>query len=216
MAHSGSGLEESVDLHEAQDICSARRHLMAALDARIVISGGKAALIRLSLEQNVQMKSQRCLEVTTGDTRRIRAHAAKPSTARAQFLGPIGRKCWRTNLRRRKPAGKLVTFMTGIRSFVKAYAFCGKNSAHPFRNHTFNQGNRALFSRVATHVDIGDRVSTKTGRHSQVPNRPIERSASHPNCACRRLEPPSPHMTKQQPNIAYRRINGGSSEFEII
>ena len=53
------------------------------------MSGDEAALIRLWHEQNVQMKSQRSLGVITGDPRHTRAHAAKSSTAQAQFLRPI-------------------------------------------------------------------------------------------------------------------------------
>ena len=178
-----------------------RRRFIGGSDARVIMSGDEAALIRLWHEQNVQMKSQRSLGVTTGDPRHTRAHAAKSSTAQAQCLRPIGRKYSRASHRQRQTAAKLTTFMTGIRRFMKAYAILWQKLYARFSEHTFDQGNRVLVSRVATHLDIRDRVSMKTGRLSQVPNRPIERSTRHPNlCACHRHETvPTSHVTKSQP-----------------
>ena len=87
--------------------------------------------------------------------------------------------------------------MTGIRNFMKAYAILWQKLYARFSEHTFNQGGRVLVSRVATDLDIRNRVSMKTGRLSQVPNRPIQRSARHPNlCACHRHETvPMSHVT---------------------
>ena len=124
------------------------------------------------------MKSQRSLGVITGDPRHTRAHAAKSSTAQTPFLRPIGRKHSRASHRQRQTAAKLTTFMTGIRRFMKAYAILWQKLYARFSEHAFDQGNRVLVSRVATHLDIRDRVSMKTGRLSQVPNRPIERRPS--------------------------------------
>ena len=84
---------------------------------------------------------------------------------------------------------------------MKAYAILWQKLYARFSEHTFDQGNRVLVSRVATHLDIRDRVSMKTGRLSQVPNRPIQRSTRHPNlCTCHRHETvPMSHVTKSQP-----------------
>ena len=156
---------------------------------------GEEALIRPWHEQDVQMKSQRSLGVTTGDSRHTRAHAAKSSTAQAQLLRPIRGKYSRAGHRQRQTAAKLATFMTGIRRFMKAYAILWQKLYARFSEHTFDQGNRVLVSRVATHLDIRDRVSMKTGRLSQVPNRPIQRSTRHPNlCTCHRHELCHCHM----------------------
>jgi hypothetical protein len=151
-------------------------------DARTIISLDEAALIRL----------------WTGDP--SRARAAKSPTAQALPLRPIRRKYSRYNQRQRQTAAKLTTFMTGTRSFMKAYAILWQKLYARFSEHTFDQGNRVLVSRVTTHLDICDRVSMKTGRLSQVPNRPIQRSARHPNlCICHRHETvPLSHVTRSQ------------------
>jgi hypothetical protein len=82
-------------------------------------------------------------------------------------------------------AAKLTTFATGIRSFIKAYTILWQKLYTRFSEHTFHQGNRVLGSRVATDLDIRDRVSMKTGRLSQAPNRPIQRSTRHQDlCTC--------------------------------
>jgi hypothetical protein len=144
-----------------------------------------------------------------------RPHPAKSSTAQAQCLRSIGRKYSRTGHEQAQTAAKLTTFVTGIRSFMKAYAILWQKLYACLSEHTFDQGNRALVSHVATHLDIRNRVSMKTGRLSQVPNRPIQRSTRHPDlCTCHRHEtvPPS-HVTKSQLMITMSRINGGSSEF---
>jgi hypothetical protein len=60
---------------------------------------------------------------------------------------------------------------------MKAYAIPWQKLFARFSEHTFDQGNRVLVSRLVTDLDIRDRVSMKTRRLSQVPNRPIERSA---------------------------------------
>ena len=164
--------------------CCPRAHFFGGSDTRIIMSG-EEALIRPRHAQNAQMKSQRSFGVITGDLRHTRAHAAKSSTAQAQFLRPIRGKYSRAGHRQRQASAKLATFMTGIRRFMKAYAILWQKLYARFSEHTFDQGNRVLVSRVATHLDIRDRVSMKTGRLSQVPNRPIQRSTRHPNlCTC--------------------------------
>ena len=88
--------------------------------------------------------------------------------------------------------------MSGIRRLLKAYAILWQKLYACFSEHTFDQGNQVLVSRVAAHLDIRDRVSMKTGRLSQVPNRPIQRSTRHPDlCTCHRHEAvPLSHVTK--------------------
>src|ERR1700691_2293967 len=106
--------------------------------------------------------------------------------------------------------------MTGIRSFMKAYAILWQKLYAGFSEHTFNQGGRVLVSRVATDLDIRNRVSMKTGRLSQVPNRPIQRSARHPNlCACHRHETvPMSHVTTSHLISPRRGINGDPVNFK--
>ena len=137
---------------------------------RIIMSPDEAALIRLSHEQNVHMKSQKGFAVITGNPR-----AAKSATAQAQWSRPIRRKCWRARRGQRQTAANLTTLMTGIRRFMKAYAILWQKLYARFSEHTFDQGDRVLVSRVATHLDIPDRVSMKTGRLGHFQNRPIER-----------------------------------------
>ena len=178
-----------------------RRLFIGGSDVRVIVSGEEAALVRLWHEQNVQVKCQRSLGVITEDARHTRAHAAKSSMAQAQCLRPIGRKYSRAiSQRQRQTAAKLTTFMTGIRSFMKAYAILRQKLYARFSERTFHQGNRVLVSCVATDLDIRNRVSMKTGRLSQVPNRPIQRSTGHPNlCTCHRHETvPNSQVTKSQ------------------
>ena len=87
-------------------------------------------------------------------------------------MRPIREKHSRASHKQRQTAAKLTTFMTGIRSFMKAHAILWQKLYARFSEHTFHQGNRVLGSRVATDLDVRDRVSMKTGRLSQVPNRP--------------------------------------------
>ena len=66
---------------------------------------------------------------------------------------------------------------------MKAYAILWEKLYPRSSEHTFDQANRVLVSRIAT-LDILERISMKTGRLSQVPNRQIERNTRHPNlCA---------------------------------
>ena len=134
----------------------------------------------------------------TGDY--SRAHAAKSPTTQAQFLRPLRVKHSRTGHRQRQVAAKLTTFVTVIRSFMKPHAIPWQKLYARFSEHTFDQGNRLLVSRVATDLDIRDRVSMKTCRLSQVPNRPIQRSTRHPDlCTCHRHEAvPLSHVTRSQ------------------
>jgi hypothetical protein len=148
------------------------------------VSGDAAAPIRPWRKQNIRTKSQRCLVVPRGDMRQTLAHAAKSSKPQTQYSRPIGRNRRRAGNRQRQIAAKLVTFLTGIRRLINANAILWQKLYACFSEHNFDQGNRVLVHRVATDLDIRDRVSMKTGRLSQVPNRQIERSARHPNlCA---------------------------------
>jgi hypothetical protein len=58
---------------------------------------------------------------------------------------------------------KLRIFVTSVGGFMKAYAILWQKFYARFSEHTFDQRNRVLASRVATHLDIRDRVSMKTG-----------------------------------------------------
>jgi hypothetical protein len=147
-----------------------RCHFLGGSDARVITSLDEAAGIR---------------RLRTGD--HSRAHAAKSSTAQA--LG----KHSRARHKQRPTAAKLTTFMTGMRSFVKAHAILWQKLYARFSERTFHRGNRLQVSRVATDLDIRDRVSMKTGRLSQVPNRKIQRSTRHPNlCACQQARNAKP------------------------
>jgi hypothetical protein len=95
---------------------------------------------------------------------------AKLRTAQALLLRPIrGKSSRATSQRQRHTAAKLTALMTGIRSFMKAYAILWQKLYARFSEHTFDQSNRVLVSQVVTHLDIRDRVSMKIGRLSQVP-----------------------------------------------
>ena len=137
------------------------RLFIGGSDARVIASGEEAALVRLWHEQNVQVKSQRSLGVITEDARHTRGHVAKLSTAQAEHLRPIRGKSSRARHKQRQTAAKLTTFMTGIRSFMKAHAILWQKLYARFSEHTFHQGNRVLVYRVATDLDIRDRVSMK-------------------------------------------------------
>lgn len=141
------------------------------------------------------------------------AHGAKSSPTKDQLLRP---KCPQAFHRQWFTAAKLTTFMAGIRSFMKACAVSGQKLKVRFSEHTFDQDNRVPVSRVATHPDVGDRVSIQTGRLSQVLNRPIQRSTRPPNLSVRHEAVPLPHVTTPQPSLLCRRIEGRSSDFQII
>jgi hypothetical protein len=159
-------------------------HFLGGADARVIMSGEEAALIPRWHQRNAEMKSQRSLGVITGGPRHTRAHNAKSSTAQALLLRPIRGKHSRASHKQRQTAAKLPTLMSGIRRLLKAYAIPWQKLYACFSEHTFHQSNRVLVSRVAAHLDIRDRVSMKTGRLSEVPNRPIQRSTPHANlCA---------------------------------
>jgi hypothetical protein len=165
--------------------CCPRAHFFSDSEARIIMRGEGVALIRSWQEQNALMKSQKSLGVITGDSRPTRAHAAQSSTAQTQFLRPIRGKYSLTGHRQRQASANLATFITDIRRFIKTYAILWQKLYARFSENTFDQGNRVLVSRVSTDLDIRDRASMRTGRLSQVPNRPIQRSTRHPNlCAC--------------------------------
>jgi hypothetical protein len=142
------------------------------------VSRDETALIRPSHEQHVQMKSRKSLGVITGDPRGTHPHGAKSSTSEAQGLLRIRRRHSQARPRRGQTAAKLTAFTTGVRRFIKAYAILRQKLYARFSEHAFDQGNRVPASRVATHLDIRDRVSMEPGRPSQVPNRQIERGPS--------------------------------------
>jgi hypothetical protein len=146
-----------------------RRHFIGDSDTRVIMSIDEAALIPLGDEQKVQMKSKRRLGVISGEPRDARAHAAKSSTAQARCKRRHGVKYTRASHRRRRTAAKLTTFTTFIRRFMKAYAILRQKLYASLSEHTFDHGDRVLGSRVATHLDIRDRVSMQSGRLSQVP-----------------------------------------------
>ena len=184
-----------------------------------IMGSDERALVRLFHKQNAQMKSERSLCFVIGDRRHTGGHAAKSPTPQAELLRPIEHQhSSRASHRQQKEPAKLTTFVTGIRRFMKAYAILWQKLHARFSDHTLDQGNRVLVSRVATHLDAGDRVSMQTGRLSQILNRPIQRSTRHPNlCASHRLEAvPLPHAPNPQSFLPYRRIKGGSNDFQII
>jgi hypothetical protein len=116
-----------------------------------------------------------------------RGHAAKSGTAQALLLRPIRGKSSRASHIQRQTAAKLPTLMSGIRRLLKAYAILWRKLHVRFSEYAFDPANRILASRAAAHLDIRDRVSMKTGRLSQAPNCPIQRSTRHPNlCASQR------------------------------
>jgi hypothetical protein len=163
--------------------CQNRCRFIGSRGARIMVSADEAALARLRRGQNAQKRSQGCLGVTTEDPRHS-AHAAKSSTVQAPRLRPIRVKDSRAGHRQRQTAAKLTTFMAHIRRFMEASAILLQKLYAHLSEHAFDQGNRILVSRAAT-LDILERISMKTGRLNQVPNRQIERSTRHPNlCAC--------------------------------
>src|ERR1700733_1569366 len=159
----------------------ARRRFLGGSHARIITSADEAPVMRrLWHEQNIQ-----CLGITTENPPRTRAHVAKSSTAQSSRLQLIGRQDSRSGHRRQQTAENFTAFITAIRRFMKAYAILWRKLHARFSEHAIDQANRALVSRVAT-LDILERISMKTGRLSQVPNRQIERSTRHANlCACR-------------------------------
>ena len=195
-----------------------RRQFLGGSDARTITGGDEAVLIRSRPEQNVQTKSQRCLVLLREDTRPTNARAAKSSTTQAPSLRPGGRKSSRTRHGQQHTGANLASFMPLIRRFMKAYAILRQKLYARFSEHTFDQGNRVLVSRVATDLDIRDRVSMQTSRPSQVPNRPIERSTRHPNlCTCHNHETvPLSHVTVSHSCLPCGQINGESGELRIV
>jgi hypothetical protein len=193
-----------------------RCHFLGGSDTRIIMGFDEAALIRLSHEQNVQMKCQRSFGLITGDPRRTRAHVPKSSAVQAPRVRPVRRKRSRASYRQRQPVVKLTTLITVIRILTKAHAILWQKLCARSSEHTFDRANRVLVSRVATDLDIRDRVSMQTGRLSQVPNRQIERGPSDhvqlpraPKCA---------HLTCDKATTIFITSpnRGGSSELQTI
>ena len=144
------------------------------------------------------MKCQRSFGITTGNPPRTlclrRQIASGASSALAARSGPVLASLATDNGR---PLAKLPTLMNGIRRLLKAYAILWQKLYARFSEHTFDHGNRVLVSRVPTDLEIRDRVSMKTRRLGQFPNRPIQRSTRHPDlCTCHRHETvPLSHVT---------------------
>ena len=182
----GIGLSDVTTVHS---INPNRCRFIGGSDARIIMSRDEAARIQLWTDDH------------------SRVPAAKSPTAQAQFLRPIRGKYSRASHKQRQAAAKSTTFMTGIRAFMKACAILWQKLYAHFSGHTFDQGNRALGSRVATHLDVPDCVSMKTGRLGQVPNR----STAAPSEFVRLSQPAAPmtHVTKPKPASPCPRINGG-------
>ena len=146
----------------------------------------KEALVPVSHERHVQMKSQRSPCVITGDPGHSPPQVLKSSTAQGQCPRLIGRNRRRASNRQRQTAAKLVTFMAAIWRFMKAYTILWQKLYAWFSEHAFHQGNRVPGSHLAPQLNIPDRTSTQTGRLSQVLNRQIEPSTRDTNlCACR-------------------------------
>jgi hypothetical protein len=152
-----------------------RAHFIGSSEQRIIMSWDEAALARPSHEQNIQMKSQKRLGVTSGDPRHTRARAAKSSVARA-FFRPVQGKYSRARHTQRQTAAKSAILMSRIGRFMKAYADLRRKLYARSSEHTFDHGDRAFVSRAAAHLDVRDRVSMKTDRARETPNRPIQRS----------------------------------------
>jgi hypothetical protein len=178
----------------------ARRRFLGGSEARIITSADEAPVMRrLRHEQNIE-----CLAITTGNPLRTCALVAKSSTAQTPRLRLIGRPDSRSGYRRQQTAENFTTFMTAIRRFRKAYAILWRELYARLSEYAVDQANRVLISRVATDLDIRDRVSMKDGRLSQVPNRQIEHSTRHANlCA------------PQQARNAKQSNQAGSSELQI-
>jgi hypothetical protein len=144
----------------------------------------KEALVLLSHEQHVQIKSQRSPCVITGDPGHSPPQVLKSPTSQTQC--PLsGRNCRRAGNRQLQTGAKLVTFMTGIRNVMNANAILWQKLRARFSGHAFNQDNRAPVSRVTTHLDV--RIAFRC--------RPVAltrfrtRAAARPElCACRRQE----------------------------
>jgi hypothetical protein len=178
---SGKVMESQMYTRNFQNSC----RFMGGTEGRIIVSGDAAALTRPRHEQTIRTKSQRCLVVPRRDMRQTLAHGAKSSKPQTQCSWPSRRNRRRAGNRQRQIAAKLVTFLTGIGRLINANAILWQKLYARLSDYTFDQGNRVLGPRIAAHLDILDRISMKTGRLSQVPNRQIERSTRHPNlCAC--------------------------------
>ena len=160
--------------------CCPRARFFSGSEARITTSADDALVMRrLWHEQDIQ-----CLGFTTGNPPRTRAHVAKSSTVQTPRLRLIGRQHSRSGHRQQQSAENFTAFMTAIQRFMKACAILWRKLHARFSEHAFDQANRVLVSRRAT-LDILERISMKTGRLSQVPNRPIQRSMRNPDlCNC--------------------------------
>jgi hypothetical protein len=184
----------------------ARCKFLGGSHAGITVSADDVTLIRLWHEQSVQVKSEKCLGVLTGDPPRSRAQATKSATAQAQRSRPIRGKCSRVGHRQWQTSAIFTTFMTGVRTIMKAYAILWQKLYACFSERTFDQGNQVLVSCAATHLDIRDCVFDEDRSSSQVPNR----STRHPNLYnCHSDTVLLSHVAKSQPASSCRRINRG-------
>lgn len=173
------------------------------------MSEDESGVIPLSDGQNVQMKSQRSPSVVTGDPRHSAPQASKSSPAQAHCPRPIGRNRRRASNRQRQTAGKLVTFMTGIRRLVNAKAVRWLKLFARLWEQTFDQGNQVTVSHIATQFNIRDRVSMQAGRLSRVPNHSMERGPSDLLQLPVRESVPTSLVTNSQPLSPPRQIKGG-------
>jgi hypothetical protein len=158
----------------------ARRRFLGGSDAGIITSVDEAPVMRRPRhEQNIQ-----CLDIITGNPVRTCALVAKSSTAQTPRLRLIGRPDSRSGYRRQQTAENFTTVITAIRMFWRVYAVLWRKLYARFSEYALDQADRVLISRVATDLDILERISMKDGRRSQVPNRQIEHSTRRANlCA---------------------------------
>jgi hypothetical protein len=156
----------------------AQRRFLGGSDERIITSADEAPVTRLRHEQNIQ-----CLGITTVNPLRTRAHVAKSATVQTPRAGLIGRPDSRSGHRRQQTAENFTGFMTAIRMLMKAYAILWRKLHAHFSEYAMNRANPVLVSQIAT-VDILERISTKAGRLSELPNGQIKASVRHANlCA---------------------------------
>jgi hypothetical protein len=189
----GIGLSDVTTVHS---INPNRYRFMGGSDARITMSRDEAARIQLCTDDH------------------SRVPATKSPTAQAQFLRPIRAKHSRASHKQRQAGEKPTTFMPHIRRFMKAYATLWQKLYARSSERSFDQGNRVLVSRIATHLDIHDRVSVQTGPLHWVLNRPIQRSTRHQDLyACHR--PENRGIARLTPMITMSPNQGGSSELDI-
>ena len=195
-----------------------RCRFLGGSDTRIIMDFDEAALIRLSHGQNVQMKCQRSLGVISEDPRHTRAHVAKSVERRTlSSCDPFGASTLELATDNGEPLQ--TNDLRDCRPEVhEACAILWQKLYARFSEYALEQGNRVPVFRVATRLVIHDPVSMQTGRLSQVPNRPIQRSTRHPEFVqlSQARTVPMSHVTTSSTSLPRRRIKGGSSELQLI